>query len=269
MRAALLTLISLALLTPLAQAQSPNEQALVDLANKTRAEHNLKPLAWDPALAKAAQFHLAVVIKHPGIPEHEYPGEPDLIARAGNAGAHFSTVAENIAGNAQDANQIHATWMSTPTHRANLLDPRLTVVGIAVTGAPGALYAVQDFGVAVADLNSPNGNDNANGKDASGPEKQVQQLLVAHNIQPNTSAEAKQAARANCDSGATPPADAAHPAPTLIMQWESSDLTQLPAQLLQHLPANSQKPQTAAVGSCSPKQPAQGFTSYRLAVLIY
>ena len=188
MRAALLTL-SLTLLAPLARPQSPTEQALVDLANKTRAEHNLHPLAWDPALAKAAQVHLAVVLKHPGIPEHEYPGEPDLVARATTAGAHFSTVAENIAGNAQDANQIHATWMSTPTHRANLLDPRLTVVGIAVTGVPGALYAVQDFGVAVADLNNTSGD----GQSASGPEKQVQKLLAAHNIRPNTSAEARQA----------------------------------------------------------------------------
>ncbi len=198
----------------------------MDLANKSRAEHGLKPLAWDPALAKAAQAHLAVVVQHPGVPEHQYPGEPDLIARAGSAGAHFSTVAENIAGNAQDAKQIHETWMSTPTHRTNLLDPKLTVVGIAVGGSPGALYAVQDFGRNVADLGG-----------GGGAEKQVMQLLAAHGVQPSTSDQAKQDAKASCESGANPPAG--HPVPSVVMQWESSDLTQLPPELLQRLPGNS------------------------------
>src|SRR5882757_5005783 len=101
MCAILLSFLSLTLLVPVVHGQSATEQALVDLANKSRAEHSLKPLSWDPALAKAARAHLVLVVQHPGIPEHQYPGEPDLIARAGNAGAHFSTVAENIAGNAQ------------------------------------------------------------------------------------------------------------------------------------------------------------------------
>ncbi len=62
----LLPLLSLALLTGTIHAQSSAAKSLLDMANQSRAEHNLPPLAWDPALAKAASAHLGVVIQHPG-----------------------------------------------------------------------------------------------------------------------------------------------------------------------------------------------------------
>jgi hypothetical protein len=260
MRATLFTLLlSLAVLSSAALSQSPAEKTLFDLANQFRAENNLPPLAWDPALAKAAQAHLSVVLQHPGSLEHIYPGEPDLVTRGHQAGAHFSSIAENLAGGAQSAAQIHQSWVDSPGHRANLLGSGLTAIGIAVGVAPnGTLTAVEDFSHAAAVLSS------------AAIEQQVQKLFADRGIQPNTSAQAKQDARANCDTGATPQSSAANPPPILMMQWECTDLSVLPPELLQRLPpANPQKPQTAAVGACAPKQPQTGFTTYRLAVLIY
>ena len=147
--------------------------------------------------------------------------------------------------------------MNSPAHRHNLLDPKLNAVGIAVAPSPTGLIAVQDFGITAAVMSN------------SAIEQQVQKLLAARGIQPNTSAQAKQDARANCETEATPQATANQPAPTLTMQWECTDLSTLPPELLQRLPANPQPPKTAAVGACTPKQTAQGFTTYRLAVLIY
>jgi hypothetical protein len=259
MRAALSTAVLLALVFTAAHAQSPAEKTLFDLANQFRAENNLPPLAWDPALAKAAQANLNVVLQHPGTLEHYYPGEPDLVTRANQAGAHFSSIAENLAGNAQSAAQIHQSWLNSPGHRANLLGSGLTAVGIAVGVAPnGTLTAVEDFGHAAAVLST------------TAIEQQAQKLLTAHGFQTNTSPQAKQDARANCDTGAIPQATANQPAPILTMQWECTDLSVLPPELLQRLPpTNPQKPQTVAVGACAPKQPQTGFTTYRLAVLIY
>ncbi len=254
----ILPLLAILLTLPVA-AQSPAEKTLFDLANQFRAENNLPPLAWDPALAKAAQAHLSVVLQHPGALEHIYPGEPDLVTRGHQAGAHFSSIAENLAGNAQSAAQIHQSWVDSPGHRANLLGSGITAVGIAVAVAPnGTLTAVEDFAHGAAVMSN------------SAIEQQVQKLLAARGIQPNGSPQAKQDARANCDTGATPQSSAANPPPILTMQWECTDLSTLPPELLQRLPpANPQRPQTAAVGACAPKQPNPGFTTYRLGVLIY
>ena len=245
-------LLTFALLSLPARAQTPNEQLLLVLANQSRAEHNLPPLTWDPALARAAHAHLVVMARQGGPAEHQYPGEPDLLTRASQANAHFSSIAENVAGSGQSAAAIHQAWMNSPPHRANILAAQLTTVGIAVAATPTGLYAVEDFG-------------RITNSTAASAEKQVQQLLIARGIQPDSSAQHKQDAHANCDSGATPQSH-----PILFMQWESGDLTQLPSQLTQRLPPpNPQQPHTAAIASCPPQNPTPGFTTYRIAVLIY
>jgi uncharacterized protein YkwD len=148
------------------------ERALFDAANRERAAQGLAQLRWDDALANAAREH-AVVMAQRGTLSHQFAGEPALQDRARVAGARFTDIAENVAeGPAADA--IHAGWMHSPPHRANLLDPGLTAIGIAVvdsagaglTGngagdrsadlggrAPGMLFAVEDFSQAVANLN--------------------------------------------------------------------------------------------------------------------
>jgi hypothetical protein len=252
-------LLSLTLLTAAAYCQTPNEQLLLVLANQSRAEHHLPPLTWDPALAKAAHAHLTVMVRHEGQVEHQYSGEPDLVARASQAGAHFSSIAENVAGSSPSADAIHEAWMNSPHHRDNILAPALTTVGIAVAPTPNGLYAVEDFARV----------SNAN---AASAEEQVQQLLIDDGIRPDPDPQHKQEARANCTSGTNPPVTPGQPPPALIMQWESGDLTKLPPELLQrlpHPPRDLVKAHTAAVASCAPQKPQPGFTTYRIAVLIY
>src|SRR5258708_3851641 len=123
----------------------PAEQTLLQLANQSRAQHNLPPLRWDSALALAARNHLRWVLRNPGELRHQYPGEPDLVARGASAGARFGTISENIAGHGQTPADLHNIWMTSPVHRTNLLDPRLNVVGIAVVENHGLLFAVEDF----------------------------------------------------------------------------------------------------------------------------
>src|SRR6266853_956329 len=99
-----LVLAAIAVTSSYAIAQgngSPDEQALLQLANQTRAQHHLPPLRWDGALAIAARNHLRWVIRNPGELRHQYPGEPDLATRGANAGARFSTISENFAANGQ------------------------------------------------------------------------------------------------------------------------------------------------------------------------
>ena len=54
----------------------------------------------------------------------------------------------------------------------------------------------------------------------------------------------------------------------VCVRWEGSSLDHLPDPLLQRLDTGKYK--TASVGACSNQQAAnQGFTTYRIAVLLY
>jgi uncharacterized protein YkwD len=229
------------------QSGSSSEQALLQLANRDRAAHNLPPLQWDGSLAKAARTHLQWVVRYPDELLHQYPGEPDLITRGANTGVRFGTIAENIGGHGESPAALQQLWMTTPTHRANLLDPNLNVVGIAVVETRGQLYAVEDFARSVPSLTPET------------IEHQVAKLLQAQGFPPAASNED---ARKTCTM-----AQGQAGTPKLVIQWDGSDISQLPSTLVQQL--DKAKYTSAAVGACPGKQSGQQFTSYHIAVLLY
>jgi uncharacterized protein YkwD len=231
----------------LAQAASPSEQALLQLANQARAQHNVKPLRWDDSLARAAHAHLQWVLREPNNLLHQYPGEPDLITRGANAGARFGTISENIAGNGDTPAAIQQIWMTTPTHRRNLLDPDLDLVGIAVAEQQGLLFAVQDFARDVPALTP------------EAVERQVAKLLQAEGFPP---APSNEDARKTCTMS-----QGQAGTPKLVIQWDGADISHLPDMVVQQL--DKAKYTTAAVGACPGRQPGQQFTTYHIAVLLY
>ena len=250
MRKALLPLLALTLSLPCAIAQtdaSSAEQSLLQLANQARAAHNLPPLHWNNTLAQAARAHVQRVVHEQGEYLHQYPGEPDLMTRGAQAGAHFVTIAENIGGHAENSADLQQSWMTSPTHRANLLDPNLNAVGIAVVEKDGLLYAVEDFARSVPVLQNAD------------IEKRVAQLLQEHGIAP---AESNADARATCGM---PKGNAG--SPRMVIQWDGPNPTQLPDVLLKQIATGSYT--TAQVGTCTSNQTNQQFTLYHVAVLLY
>lgn len=230
-----------------AQRLPPDVSQLLALTNRDRAAQGLGPLRWSPQLAEAAQRHDAVMIRHNDL-EHQFAGEPDLPARAGEAGAHFRTVAENIAIG-PDAVDLERQWMHSPMHRANILDPRLNTIGIALIHAGGEVWAVEDFSHAVEAMGS------------SEIEGRVIGLLSQQGLE---NATATAAARQTCamDHGSVGKAR-----PRFIMRWEGSDLGRLPDVLVGKLRSGQYR--SAAVGDCGRAEPGQGFTTYKVAVLLY
>jgi uncharacterized protein YkwD len=229
-----------------ANAQSNEARQLMQATNEDRAQHGLEPLRWDPALARAAQAHAYQMVRH-GELSHQYAGEPALVERAGHGGAHFSTVAENIAV-AANPQVVEAEWMHSPPHRHNILDPRLTTVGIGLVRQGNNLWAVEDFSAAVAQMGS------------SQIEQKVEQLVAERGIR---SVNASSAARQTCamDHGF------AGQRPNFVMRWEGSDLSRLPEVLEEKISTGRYR--TAAVGACGSGNRGQGFTTYRLAVLLF
>ena len=232
---------------PQVQPGASPEQTLLQLANQARAQHNLPPLQWDSSLAKAARAHLQWVIRNPSDLLHQYSGEPDLVTRGGNAGARFGTISENIAGHADTPAAIQQVWMTSPTHRANLLDPNLNAVGIAVMENQGLLYAVEDFSRNVPALTP------------DAVEQEVAKLLQARGFPP---AASNADARKTC----TMPQGQAG-SPKLVIQWDGADISQLPDAVAQQL--DKSRYTSAAVGACPGKQSGQQFTTYHIAVLLY
>jgi uncharacterized protein YkwD len=229
--------------------QGVSEQIFA-LANQARAQAGVGPLEWDPALAEAALLHCQRMAAEGPI-AHRYGGEPDLSARAAQAGAHFSVIEENVAVGTS-AGAIHDEWMQSPGHRANLLSPDVDRMGVAVVAARGALYAVADYSRAVQQLN------------AAQVEARVAALIRVSGV---AILRDPSVARAACamDGGMPPTAGGAMP--RFVMRWQAGDLDQLPQALVDKLASGNYR--QAAVGSC-PAQISEGsFTAYRVAVLLY
>jgi hypothetical protein len=229
---------------------TPEEKQILDLTNDARADQGLGPLKWDPALAAAAAQHNRLMRGQSDL-SHQYSGEPALVDRAAHSGAHFSSIAENIAvGPSPGA--IEREWLHSAPHRANIFDPRMDSIGISVVRRGGDMFATADFARAVA---------------SSGPEQvegQVAALLQKQNLTVNTDPNYVRDARETCEMSS---GSAGGTQAKFIMRWESSAMTQLPDQLTQQTATGKFK--SAAVGSCTSAHPQQGFTTYRVAVLLY
>jgi hypothetical protein len=219
----------------------------VVLANQARAAVGAGQLKWDTALAEAARQHCLRMAAEGEI-AHRYGGEPDLTLRAGQAGAHFSLIEENIAIGPDPAT-IHDEWMHSSGHRSNLLNPEVDRVGVALVASRGVLYAVADYERAVQVLTQAQ------------VEEAIAALLRARGVNP---ASDPADARAYCAQGRGAQGSSQ---PGFRMMWQDADLSHLPGALLERLGTGQYS--RAAVGSCAPQDLEGSFTAYRVAVLLY
>ncbi len=249
MRARLLICLLLAALTAHAQ-QLPNDQQqkLLDLTNKARIDQGLQPLHWDPALAAAAQAHAQKMFDQHSL-SHQLPGEPDLQTRAAQAGTHFRVIAENVAmGNGAEGAQKE--WMNSPPHRAN------TSIQNSPTSASASL-SMQVTGMLLWTSTAPSRGWLQTRLSRKSPHFSASAVV--------DTSRPPDAARKDC---AVDEGDASGTHPLFVMRWESSSLDRLPDQLEQRLGSGRYK--TASVGACSNQTAGnQGFTTYRVAVLLY
>jgi uncharacterized protein YkwD len=282
---------SLAVVQAAPQTISP-ERALFDSANRERVAQGLSLLRWDEALANAARNH-ALLMAQRNTLSHQFAGEAALQDRGRLSGARFTEIAENVA-EGPSADVIHASWMHSPPHRANLLDPELTAVGIAVVGigardgadagraglagnGSGTLFAVEDFSQSVASLSFAD------------QERQVAAVLTVRGLQIVTSNAQFVSSSAKTSSGANGNVvitdgntiggseDARKTCemdrgwtgnrPGLVVRYETGDLSRLPDDLEQKI--RSGQFRAAAVGACEAAGSSRGFTRFRVAILLY
>ncbi len=222
------------------------EQYLLAAANEDRVNQGLQPLRFDPVLAEASAIHAREMAAHAEI-SHQFYGEPALAERGANVGAHFSLITENVA-EAPTSVIIHNLWMHSPGHRANLLDPNVDSIGVAIVTRNHQLYAVEDFASTVQTLS------------LNQQERTVASVIAKSGIPVAATTEE---ARRTCTMSS---GYAGSRQPWYIMRYTAGSLNQIPEQLKSKLASG--KYHQAVVGACSATRTSP-FTAYNIAVLLY
>jgi uncharacterized protein YkwD len=122
-------------------------QEILGAVNAQRAHAGVPLLRLDPTLTKVADFY-ACRLAEDGFFAHEDPFDGSTIdVRAANFGYPFLKIGENLAAGQWSVDQVMDDWMASPEHRANILDPAYTDIGIVVKlGGDCGTYWVQEFG---------------------------------------------------------------------------------------------------------------------------
>jgi uncharacterized protein YkwD len=130
-------------------------QEIVRFTNIERAKYNLKPLSEKNILSNSAVFK-ANDLNTLQYFEHKSPSGKDISDLARQFGYEYVTIGENLAmGNFESEDAIVQAWMNSPGHRANILNPKYTQIGVGLIlgtwqGRP-VWFGVQHFGKPLSD----------------------------------------------------------------------------------------------------------------------
>jgi uncharacterized protein YkwD len=123
------------------------ERELLAAVNATRASHGLRPLRLAEALERAAQAHSTDMLRHNYFAHGNFDSRMEAFQVPG------PTMGENLAwgtGPYGRASLIVREWLASPEHRANLLRPGYSRIGIGVArgsflGTGAATVVTADF----------------------------------------------------------------------------------------------------------------------------
>ena len=109
------------------RALTARDNSLIAALNAERALQLLPKLRFDYRLARAARAHSLDMLRHDYFAHGNFSGRMSLFHVRG------SMFAENLAWGTgvMSAGSVLAHWISSPMHRAILLDPHLHRIGVA------------------------------------------------------------------------------------------------------------------------------------------
>jgi uncharacterized YkwD family protein len=123
---------------------SPMESQLLALVNNERTAAGLAPLTPDARLDQTARAKSQDMISR-GYFDHNSPTYGSPFDQLQAAGIAYHAAGENLAGN-QTVAAAHQALMDSPGHRANILNPQFTKVGIGIIeGGPYGLMVTEQF----------------------------------------------------------------------------------------------------------------------------
>lgn len=119
-----------------ASSQLPNEldelafiNRVVELTNEFRAENGLSGLTLNPLLTTAADNHSENMAALDFF-DHTGADGSNIGDRVAATGYNYSRAGENIAAGYSTPEEVVQGWIDSPGHRANLLNPDFTEIGV-------------------------------------------------------------------------------------------------------------------------------------------
>ncbi len=106
-------------------------QQVVDLTNKERKKNGLGNLKADSELANVAQIKSEDMVQKDYF-SHTSPTYGSPFEMMENFGVDYSTAAENIAMGQRTPNEVVSAWMKSPGHRKNILNKKVTHIGVGI-----------------------------------------------------------------------------------------------------------------------------------------
>ena len=109
-------------------ALHPIDARVIEKTNAQRVRHGLRPLIVDRRLLLSARRHAAWMTNSRSMTHTNQP------------------VGENIAMGQTSSTEVMNSWMNSSGHRANILNPGYTRIGVAAYTTPGGtIYWCQQF----------------------------------------------------------------------------------------------------------------------------
>ncbi|WP_391209239.1 CAP domain-containing protein [Psychrobacillus sp. L4] len=117
-------------------------QEVVDLTNKERAKEGLKALQIDVKLTQSAQAK-SQDMKNKNYFDHTSPTYGSPFDQMKSLGITYKSAGENIAMGQRSAAEVVDAWMKSPGHRANIMNPAFTHIGVGLSDS--GFYWTQQF----------------------------------------------------------------------------------------------------------------------------
>ncbi|MFI9009969.1 CAP domain-containing protein [Actinosynnema sp. NPDC053489] len=125
-------------------ARKALEDRVVSLVNVERSRRGLSKLAGDERLRRSSRRHSDDMARA-GVLAHRLPGGPDPFERM-LAEGYEAPGGENVAFGQESAVQVVEAWMRSAPHRANILYPDFTRIGVGLLLDAGGHWWTQNFG---------------------------------------------------------------------------------------------------------------------------
>jgi len=122
---------------------------VISLTNAARVAAGLHELTVDSRLASAASMKAEDMLQKQYF-AHTSPTGVGPRAWLRAAGYEYKKMGENLAVHYFESEDVQRGWMASPTHRANILDPDFTEVGVGIRQGEyegySTIFVVQEFG---------------------------------------------------------------------------------------------------------------------------
>ena len=117
-------------------------QQVVNLVNEERAKEGLAPLTLDTKVSAAAQVRAREIVTSFS---HTRPDGTSFATALKEQNISYRRAGENIAWGQKSPEAVMDAWMNSSGHRANIMNPNFTTIGIGYCQVNGVNYWCQLF----------------------------------------------------------------------------------------------------------------------------